>query len=119
MESSVGDMALSEMSLVSEQSSSPARIHKTPKHAPVPSVRVIELAVALQSSGFIAVSYLELKEGARRGESDRCIARLQGGRGAKRCQYCHSKMPGQSVGLFTIKIPRHFLPNDTVTRPKK
>ena len=38
-----------------------------PRSGPRP---VIELVVAVQSGGFIAVSYLELKEGARRSESD-------------------------------------------------
>ena len=72
--------------------------------------------MAVQSGGFIAVSYLKLKEGATRrseSESDQCIARRRGAEEEEgeevpvselRCPVSLSRR----VGPFTIEIPRHF-----------
>ena len=81
-----------------------------PRSGPRP---VIELVVAVQSGGFIAVSYLELKEGARRSESDLTNAMRAAEEEGEdeevpvselRCPVSLSRR----VGPLTIEIPRHF-----------
>ena len=85
MERAAGDIVLSKRSLVTE---TPFYPHSCCCHP------VIELVVAVQSGGFIAVSYLKLKEGA--GES-LTNALLAAEKKESEEVPCQSQMPSQSV----------------------